>query len=229
MRPSVFSLVRFEKRGVGWVREGNKVAYRASNELRKEASSQPYYCLSFEYKFTHEGDVLYFSYSIPYTCSVLNDYLSSRLALHSGKVKVKSVGQTVGGNDVMLLQVSSPEVGQKKHSVWIMARQHPGETTASFMMEGMLNFLLSDSPLAQQLLEQFVFKVVPMINIDGVVHGNTRAELVGCDPNRKWADPHRHHHPILHALKRLIEKDNVAMLLDLHSHSRRLGTFFYAN
>jgi cytosolic carboxypeptidase protein 2/3 len=93
----------------------------------------------------------------------------------------------------------------------------------------MVDFLLSGSELAQGLMEQFVFKVVPMVNIDGVVHGNTRAELVGCDSNRQWADPHRHHHPVVHALKKLIEKDNVEMVLDLHSHSRRLGTFFYAN
>lgn len=93
----------------------------------------------------------------------------------------------------------------------------------------MVDFLLSGSDLAQELLEQFVFKVVPMVNIDGVVHGNTRAELVGCDSNRQWADPHRHHQPIIYALKKLIEKDNVEMVLDLHSHSRRLGTFFYAN
>lgn len=43
------------------------------------------------------------------------------------------------------------------------------------MLEGVFDFLLSDSPAARQLLEHFVFKIVPMVNIDGVVHGNTRA------------------------------------------------------
>ena len=174
--------------------------------------------------------MVYFSYSIPYTLSTLNTYLSARLANHAGRVKTKSLGRTVGGNEVNVFQISSPETGgQKKRAVWVMARQHPGETTASFMLEGILDFLLSENPLAVGLLEEFVFKIVPIMNVDGVVHGNTRAELVGCDPNRQWANPHRHHHPILHALKRLIEKDDVEMLLDLHSHSRRLGTFFYAN
>lgn len=126
MRPSVFSLVRFEKRGVGWVREGAKVVYRPSSELRKEASNQPYHCLSFEYKFIHEGDIVYFSYSIPYNLTTLNNYLTNRLAYHSSRVKVKSLGCTVGGNEVNLFQISSPEVGQRKKSVWVMARQHPG-------------------------------------------------------------------------------------------------------
>ena len=120
--------------------------------------------------------MVYFSYSIPYTFSSLNSFLTDKLALHSGRVKVKSLGRTVGGNEVNLFQVSSPEIGgHRKKSVWIMARQHPGETTASFMLEGVFDFLLSESPAARQLLEHFVFKIVPMVNVDGVVHGNTRA------------------------------------------------------
>ncbi len=53
-----------------------------------------------------------------------------------------------------------------------------------------------------------MFKIVGMLNIDGVVHGNTRAELIGCDSNRKWSDPHKIHHPIIFAIKKMIEKDN---------------------
>ena len=96
-------------------------------------------------------------------------------------------------------------------------------------MEGVFNFLLSDSPQAEYLMDHYLFRIVPMINIDGVVHGNTRAELSGCDPNRKWTDPHPIYQPTLHKIKKMIEKDKVEMILDLHSHSRKLGTFFYCN
>jgi murein tripeptide amidase MpaA len=72
-----------------------------------------------------------------------------------------------------------------------MSRQHSGEVTSSFMVEGMVNYLLSENPTAEYLLNRFVFKIIPMVNIDGVVHGNTRAELMGCDSNRRWADPHK--------------------------------------
>ena len=46
-----------------------------------------------------------------------------------------------------------------------------------------------------------------MINIDGVIHGNTRAELCGTDPNRKWLNPHKIRNPIIWTLKKYIEKD----------------------
>ena len=70
-----------------------------------------------------------------------------------------------------------------------------------------------------------------MVNMDGVVHGNSRAEISGADPNRKWVSPHKLRNPVIYALKKAIEKDkgNIAMVLDLHSHSRKLGTFFYGN
>jgi len=35
MKPSVFSMMRYEKRGVGWVRDGTKVIYHPSQELRR--------------------------------------------------------------------------------------------------------------------------------------------------------------------------------------------------
>ena len=43
------------------------------------------------------------------------------------------------------------------------------------MVEGVINFLLGGSYKAKELLRKYVFKVVPMINIDGVIHGNSRA------------------------------------------------------
>lgn len=43
-----------------------------------------------------------------------------------------------------------------------------------------------------------------MVNVDGVIHGNTRAELIGTDPNRKWGYPHKIHNPIIHSIKHYI-------------------------
>jgi len=42
---------------------------------------------------------------------------------------------------------------------------------------------------AQLLRENFVFKIIPMLNIDGVLNGNYRVSLCGLDLNRQWANP----------------------------------------
>lgn len=51
-----------------------------------------------------------------------------------------------------------------KKAVVVTARVHPGESNASWMMEGFLNFLLGDSDDAQLLRDTFVFKV-PVVSI----------------------------------------------------------------
>ena len=70
-----------------------------------------------------------------------------------------------------------------------------------------------------------------MVNIDGVVHGNSRANLTGVDPNRMWKKSLKRLCPEVSALKKMIlsHKDNVSMILDLHSHSKKQGCFFYGN
>lgn len=64
--------------------------------------------------------------------------------------------------------------GSHKRCVVISARVHPGETPASWMMRGMLDFITGDSAEARLLRSLFVFKIVPMLNPDGVAYGNNR-------------------------------------------------------
>ena len=66
-----------------------------------------------------------------------------------------------------------------------MSRQHPGETPGSYMMEGILDFLTDPyNKEAIYLRHNCIFKIIPMINPDGVIHGNYRCCLAGVDLNR---------------------------------------------
>ena len=76
-----------------------------------------------------------------------------------------------------------------KKAVVLTSRVHPGEPQASFMLKGAMDFLLGDSELAIELRKNFVFKIVPMLNCDGVIYGNYRCSLLGVDLNRKWMQP----------------------------------------
>lgn len=88
-----------------------------------------------------------------------------------------------------------------KKAIVLTSRVHPGEPQASFMLEGSLKYLLSDSELAKDLRKQFVFMIVPMLNPDGVIQGNYRCSLLGCDLNRKWQTPNRFLHPTIWSSK----------------------------
>jgi len=71
----------------------------------------------------------------------------------------------------------------------LTARVHPGETQSSFMMQGCIDFLISEHPEAEILRDKFIFKIIPMLNPDGVIHGNYRCDLAGVDLNRRWRTP----------------------------------------
>ena len=73
---------------------------------------------------------------------------------------------------------------QNKKCIVAMARIHPGESNGSHVMKGFLDFLISSE--AEQIRKKVVFKVIPMINPDGVVFGNYRTSLSGKDLNRKF-------------------------------------------
>ena len=61
---------------------------------------------------------------------------------------------------------------------------HPGESNSSFVMEGLIQFLVSNDTTAVVLRDRYVFKIVPMLNPDGVIIGNYRCSLSGHDLNR---------------------------------------------
>lgn len=61
-----------------------------------------------------------------------------------------------------MLTVTAPASASKMSSrkgVFISARVHPGETNASWMMKGVLDFITGPNPIAKELRESFVFKV----------------------------------------------------------------------
>jgi len=98
-------------------------------------------------------------------------------------------------------------------------------------MKGVLNFLLSSSEEAKTLRQHFVFRIVPMLNPDGVVYGNYRCCLLGYDLNRRWKVPDRSFHPTIYYTKRTIrymkQEREIEVFYDLHAHSLQEKIFMY--
>ena len=99
------------------------------------------------------------------------------------------------------------------------------------MVHGLLDFLLSGAPEANEILDRTIVKCVPMMNIDGVVAGFYRISLHKFDLNRMWTTPDQVMHPVVYETKRLIQeiakKREIAIYIDFHGHSRLHGTFAY--
>eukprot|EP00095_Tigriopus_kingsejongensis_P009965 maker-scaffold17_size721972-snap-gene-2.11 protein:Tk09965 transcript:maker-scaffold17_size721972-snap-gene-2.11-mRNA-1 annotation:"cytosolic carboxypeptidase 6" len=119
--------------------------------------------------------------------------------------------------------------------VFLMGRAHASETPSSFILQGLIDFLVSQHEIAQELRANVIFKIVPILNPDGVFMGNTRANLLGQDLNRHWHDSGPFAHPSVQAIKAIIQHLDqdpdfkLDIILDLHSHSSLLGLFIYGN
>ena len=118
-----------------------------------------------------------------------------------------------------------------KPCLFISCRVHPGETPASWMMKGMLDFLTSDTSQAVLLRQVFVIFIVPVLNPDGVTYGNNRCSLAGVDLNRQWKLPLKGLHPTVFSLKTFMVQQrrirDINMYIDLHGHSRKYNVFMY--
>ncbi|MCJ8735307.1 hypothetical protein PDJAM_G00245330 [Pangasius djambal] len=202
-----------------------------------------YYTITFTVTFHHKDDVCYFAYHYPYTYSTLKMHLQKLRALCTPHIyyRQQQLCKTLGGNDCPLLTITAmPESSSNDHIcqfknrplVFLSARVHPGETNASWVMKGTLEFLMSSSPLAQSLRESYIFKIIPMLNPDGVINGNHRCSLSGEDLNRQWQNPSAELHPTIHHTKSLLQYLSAIgraplVFCDYHGHSRKKNVFMY--
>lgn len=196
------------------------------------ASRRKFYTLSFTYTCEHTDDVVFFAYCLPYTVTRLHNFLSAQLSTAAGDMFMRRtiLGRSLAGNrlDEVTITDRAIPTASKRYAV-VIARTHSGETSGSFAVEGLIKWLLSEE--GDMCRKAFIFKIVPMINPDGVVNGNYRCSLAGSDLNRVWESPSQSMHPEVVACRRLLfrlkDEGEIALFVDFHSHSKQLGWFAY--
>ncbi|XP_032344565.1 cytosolic carboxypeptidase 2 isoform X5 [Camelus ferus] len=234
MKPLFYSQLDAKTHSIGWRREGDEIKYYRNNS---DDGQQPLYCLTWTIQFPHDQDTCFFAHFYPYTYTDLQCYLLSvtNNPVQSQFCKLRTLCQSLAGNTVYLLTITNPartpQEAAAKKAVVLSARVHPGESNGSWIMKGFLDFILSNSPDAQLLRDTFIFKVVPMLNPDGVIVGNYRCSLAGRDLNRHYKTILKESFPCVwhtrNMIKRLLEEREVLLYCDFHGHSRKNNIFLY--
>ncbi|XP_068954645.1 cytosolic carboxypeptidase 4 [Petaurus breviceps papuanus] len=248
MQPTMYSVKEALQGRPHWVRVGYDICYYKNHYRQNSAVAGAYgkchYTLTFSVTFPHNEDVCYLAYHYPYTYTALMahlDFLEKSVNHKKVYFQHQVLCQTLGGNPCPLVTITAmPESNSSDHLQQfrqrpyqvIVARVHPGESNASWVMKGTLEFLVSSDPIAGLLRESFIFKIIPMLNPDGVINGNHRCSLRGEDLNRQWLSPSAQHQPTIYHTKGLLHYLNnigrtPVVFCDFHGHSQKKNVFFY--
>jgi hypothetical protein len=175
-------------------------------------------------RFTAARQSIWIAHIPPYTNRDLDSLLRN---LHGHPhLKKDSIGKSVGGRDILLLTVTNPAVPDRnKRVIWLMARQHAWEAGTSWVAEGALRYLLSSEPGAARLRDEYIFKINPMADPDGVARGGVRYNANGYDLNRNWDAVAPKLMPEIYALRQAIldwvdSRHRIDLFLTLHNQEK---------
>ena len=161
-------------------------------------------------KHRPNAQMQWYAYFAPHTHEQHLELLSE--CQLSDLVTVDRLGATVDGRDLHRLTV-----GEGPLQFWIIGRQHPGESMASWWMEGFLARLIDpDDAVARSLRAKVTLHVVPHMNPDGAIRGHLRCNAAGANLNREWETPTIERSPEVFFTRAAMDRSGVDFCLDVH-------------
>ena len=194
----------------GWIDYDVCTSYNRQDWFR---TSSQFVDGELQFEITLSESTVYFSYFTPYSYDRHLDLLA--WAQSDSRCEAEHLGETIDGRSMTLLKIGNFE--SPKNKVWVIARQHPGETMAEWFMEGFLHSLLDeDNPIAKRMLQNTAFFVVPNMNPDGSARGNLRTNAAGANLNREWLEPSLETSPEVYLVRQRMILEGGDLFLDIH-------------
>jgi murein tripeptide amidase MpaA len=142
--------------------------------------------------FKATANKIWIAHQVPYTNSHIIA-LAKEFAKHPA-LRTETIGKSIENRSLYLWTIHEPSTHAqpppsgtpRRPAVWLMFRQHSWESGSSFVGEGLVRWLLGNSPQAQAARRDFVWKILPAADPDGLVHGGVRFNRKGYDLNRNW-------------------------------------------
>ncbi|KRX03220.1 hypothetical protein PPERSA_09280 [Pseudocohnilembus persalinus] len=179
-----------------WKPGGDNIEYRKlEGSLYNEQMKleQEYFKLTFSYTFEEDYDTIQIASQPAYNYEQLNEFIDFQLkkSFEENKMMVlrKSIlAKTQSGIEIPILSITDSNFAQNsKKIVVILGRTCGGESSSSFVIEGLVKYLVqAGSKSVQNLRKNFIFFVVPMVNVEGVVIGNCVCNFIGQDLGKSF-------------------------------------------
>ena len=228
-----------------WTRNTFNV-YAINNGLKNpnlKNEFKSYFSLTFSFNFKPNVKY-YFASCYPYTYTQLRLYLNTlNKNCYKKIIKFGEAGKTFNNNKIPYIVITNFECDEEelneKKCVLVTGRIHSGETVSSYVVQGLIDFLVNlNNPISKYLRDKFIFKIIPMLNIDGVIFGNYRLNILGKDMNRLWTpnipfnsdecdQSSLYINSIIDIIKKTLNNRNIFLYCDFHGHSGKHNYFLY--
>lgn len=227
---------------------------RLECDMSYETTYTVYYKLSWSFEVPANDNEIFFAYAPPYSYEETQETVRifEKGCPEDCKVWREVIAKSLDGRNAELITFSHKNnfseiteatipdlfvekkdrcLVSKKPIIFITSRVHPGETPGSFVLDSLLQILLSNDPRAVAIRNAFVFKIIPVLNPDGVYRGNFRVDQNGINLNRCYAYPDQNHHPTIYAVCKYFEylAGKVKYYFDLHAHASKRSCFLFGN
>ena len=130
-----------------------------------------------------------------------------------GHWKCDAIGLSQGGREIQRMANSYGKAGDNKPGLYLIARQHAGETPGSWVLDGVLEHF------SKAKKNPYLIWSVPLSDIDGVMKGDYGKDNFPYDLNRAWgAPPMRHEVAVIQAdMREWQRRCQPKLVLDFHA------------
>ncbi len=156
-----------------------------------------------------------FSFCIPYTMENFNAFAKE---MRNDAFVIKPLCKTKRGRENICVVINE-NPSKRKARVFLTSRHHACEATGSYVLEGVMREILSDSPTGRALRQKAEFFIIPIVDLDGVEDGDQGKLRVPHDHNRDYSD-NPIYPTVAAARAKLLEWNNtggIDFLMDFHA------------
>jgi hypothetical protein len=149
------------------------------------------------------------AYCYPYGCPDVDDVVRET----GGYWRADVIGVSQMARPLVRLSNGYGEVGGDRPGLYLVARQHSGETPGSWVLDGFLRYVASlggEAPLVW---------AVPLTNVDGVEGGDYGKDNFPYDLNRAWGQPPMRHEVLAYKrdVQRWQARCHPVLAIDFHA------------
>ena len=187
-------------------------------DSRDAKDAKPAQGPSFAYRFPADAEEVRFCLAIPYLEPNLKEFLAGYRK--RPELKVATLCKTKKGRDAEVLYLGRPD-GKGDYRIAFTCRHHACEMMAGYVLEGIMESVLSDDENGKWFRGHVAILAVPFMDKDGVEEGDQGKNRHPHDHNRDYAGDSIY--PTVAAVKKLIPEwsgGKLDVAIDLHCPSR---------